>query len=844
MSSVAVAAVFIFCFLCFRLTVSQTKFTKEPPSTVSAGLGSSAIFSWDFSFGNLGDFEKVVWGQTDKNDRILDNYITIWKSGLAQKNPKLDNSFKSRLSWAGNISQHGGLFDFIFKNVTKSDETRTYGCTAYVSGSDYRSGPIKLAVLIPPTITHRSNKTIDVEEGVNVTLHCDAIGDPTPSVLWVKDGKTLQNGTSTPTLQIPRIELRDAGTYVCTAANQAGSTSYSVQVRVVRYKPYINKTATTDPLIKSWINHTTTLKCAVDANPSANFTWLKHGQPILAGVRFMHGMSTLMLIPKTMGDFGLYSCKAENEKGSMVYNITVERLYSPGPPVINKFTSDVLSVNVSWDAPQDDTDGGIFDYKITILEENYLMTQQHHGIKQTFFSFQNLKQNRSYIVFLQARNIVGYGESANGTVRTLEADPPNPPDIKAISEVLALNITWHSSIEDSKIEILDYRIKVIDSITHRQENEYTGIRNTSLLIENLRRNKTYIVFIQARNEAGYGQFANTSATTLLPGPPDTPFISNISVVGKRCSLHWRTPYNGESPIKIYIVHLWVLITAANGSSHKEHLSSWNTTEMSYALDLDWDRNYSAAISAWNKYGESLGLSLMERQFSTAKEPEEESTTTESSTTVTLPHTTYSPSEESTTAESSTAVTLRHTTYFQSEGLSSSTVVSQTELPVITQELKGSSAERKSEKDTFAYLLPLWIILLAFAVPIIFFLSWKASKKITRCRGLKVTDFDGDCEQGNAFSLSKMEKLKERRISKHYETLIEDLEGHRNHGHCMEDESVIDNGNPVTDHQQIPGSIGTCDQTYEKPDSPGSKQDSIDLTKDDAKPFENFQMALK
>ena len=61
------------------------------------------------------------------------------------------------------------------------------------------------------------------------------------------------------------------------------------------------------------------------------------------------------------------------------------------------------------------------------------------------------------------------------------------------------------------------------------------------------------------------------------------------------------------------------------------------------------------------------------------------------------------------------------------------------------------------------------------------------------------------------------------ISKHYETLIEDLEGHRNHGHCMEDESVIDNGNPVTDHQQIPGSIGTCDQTYGKPDSPGSKQ---------------------
>ena len=102
----------------------------------------------------------------------------------------------------------------------------------------------------------------------------------------------------------------------------------------------------------------------------------------------------------------------------LLFNIFLD---SPGPPVINKFTPDVLSVNVSWNAPQDDTDGGIFDYKITILEENYRMIQQYHGIKQTFFNSQNLKQNRSYIVFLQARNIVGYGESANGTVRTLEA---------------------------------------------------------------------------------------------------------------------------------------------------------------------------------------------------------------------------------------------------------------------------------------------------------------------------------------------------------------------------------------------------------------------------------------
>ena len=70
----------------------------------------------------------------------------------------------------------------------------------------------------------------------------------------------------------------------------------------------------------------TTLKCAVDANPSANFTWLKNRRPILAGVNLAHGMSTLTLTPKTVGDFGLYSCHATNNKGKVSYNITMEQL--------------------------------------------------------------------------------------------------------------------------------------------------------------------------------------------------------------------------------------------------------------------------------------------------------------------------------------------------------------------------------------------------------------------------------------------------------------------------------------------------------------------------------------
>ena len=41
--------------------------------------------------------------------------------------------------------------------------------------------------LEPPTISNGANRTLDVEEGDDVPLHCDANGDPMPlAVTWKK----------------------------------------------------------------------------------------------------------------------------------------------------------------------------------------------------------------------------------------------------------------------------------------------------------------------------------------------------------------------------------------------------------------------------------------------------------------------------------------------------------------------------------------------------------------------------------------------------------------------------------------------------------------------------------
>lgn len=86
-----------------------------------------------------------------------------------------------------------------------------------------------------------------------------------------------------------------------------------------------------------------------------------------------------------------------------------------------------------------------------------------------------------------------------------------------VPNVLSLNVTWFSSIEDNSIKIYDYLVKVVDYVSNTLVQEYKKVKETSLVINKLMKNRTYFVAIQARNEVGYGKPSNVSATTLLAG---------------------------------------------------------------------------------------------------------------------------------------------------------------------------------------------------------------------------------------------------------------------------------------------------------------------------------------
>ena len=95
-----------------------------------------------------------------------------------------------------------------------------------------------ILISVPPHIS-RGPESIIAYITHNVTLPCDAIGLPTPMVMWDKGGRPLSYGRRTRfhkldhgSLLITDVREMDAGDYYCLVVNQAGSDTMKIHLKV------------------------------------------------------------------------------------------------------------------------------------------------------------------------------------------------------------------------------------------------------------------------------------------------------------------------------------------------------------------------------------------------------------------------------------------------------------------------------------------------------------------------------------------------------------------------------------------------------------------------------------
>ncbi|XP_061057036.1 muscle, skeletal receptor tyrosine-protein kinase isoform X5 [Eubalaena glacialis] len=227
------------------------------------------------------------------------------------RNKILIKLFDTRYS----IRENGQLLTIL--SVEDSDDG-IYCCIANngVGGAAESCGALQ--VKMKPKIT-RPPINVKIIEGLKAVLPCTTMGNPKPSVSWIKGDSALRENSRTAVLEsgslrIHNVQKEDAGNYRCVAKNSLG-TAYSklAKLEVEVFARILRPPESHNVTFGSFV----TLRCTATGIPVPTITWIENGNAVSSGsiqesVKDRVIDSRLQLfITKP----GLYTCIATNKHG-------------------------------------------------------------------------------------------------------------------------------------------------------------------------------------------------------------------------------------------------------------------------------------------------------------------------------------------------------------------------------------------------------------------------------------------------------------------------------------------------------------------------------------------------
>jgi len=131
--------------------------------------------------------------------------------------------------------------------------------TAALEALGITDGEKQTAITYAPSFTKRLQSQ-DVLQGAPVKFSCKTIGEPRPSVTWLKDGKPIEEredivfdaDENTFRLVIRQVQESDAGLYQCIISNSAGETRCTATLTVQSAE--VEEEETVDRRKRKWLN--------------------------------------------------------------------------------------------------------------------------------------------------------------------------------------------------------------------------------------------------------------------------------------------------------------------------------------------------------------------------------------------------------------------------------------------------------------------------------------------------------------------------------------------------------------------------------------------------------------
>ncbi|XP_057676251.1 neural cell adhesion molecule 1a isoform X5 [Corythoichthys intestinalis] len=467
--------------------------------------------------------------------------------------------------------------ELVIKGVVKVDEGE-YTCLAKNKAGEM-SQEVGLNVFVQAKITYLNNETA-TEFDEEVTLTCEASGDPTPSISWSFQNRMFSEGEQASwtrpdqyeshdrnivvrsharvsSLLLKNVDFTYAGQYLCTASNSIGQDNQPVYLEV-RYAPKILGVVT----VYTWEGNPANISCEVEAHPGASVTWFRDGLQLpsanITGVKIYStpSISYLEVSPESQGDFGSYNCTATNVMGTESKEFLLIQAEVPSPPEIRRTEPFSSSAVVEFDEP--DSFGGvpIIKYRVQWRPDGQGWTGKEYDATEdmTRINIAGLTPDTTYEIKMSAINGKGESESSTavkfmtGPIPSSEVPPiivttsmalrePSAPKLEAMvqNQGNTLKVNWIKQ-DDGGSPIKHYLVRYKPKHVSDWKPEIRIPHGSEHVVLNgLDWNTEYEVRIVAvnskgRSEPGVLSFRTATEPTTMPGASGSG-LSTGAIVG-------------------------------------------------------------------------------------------------------------------------------------------------------------------------------------------------------------------------------------------------------------------------------------------------------------------------
>uniref|UniRef100_A0A4W5QIH0 Neural cell adhesion molecule 1 n=1 Tax=Hucho hucho TaxID=62062 RepID=A0A4W5QIH0_9TELE len=430
--------------------------------------------------------------------------------------------------------------ELIIKDVKKVDEG-DYTCIARNKAGE-KEEEVSLNVFVQPKITYLVNQTAsELEE--QITLTCEASGDPTPTITWSFGRRVFTEGEQSldgnvvvrsharvSSLTLKYVQFTDAGHYLCTARNSIGQDQQTMYLEV-RYAPKIQGSVT----VYTWEGNAANISCEVLAHPGASVVWFRDGQQLSSinttNVKIYNtpAVSYLEVTPDSQNDFGSYNCTATNMIGAESKEFLLIQADVPSAPAIERVEPFSSTAVVEFEEP--DASGGvaILKYRAEWRMQGENWTGREYDAEEGEITIVGLKPETFYEVKMSAINGKGEGESSPPlNFKTEPVREPSPPKLEGKLQTTgnALKVNWIKQDDGGspiKHYLIQYKAKHVPDwkpeIRLPNGSEY-------VVLNSLDWNTEYEVYVVAENQRGKSLpgtlfFRTAAEPTAIPDTMDS-----------------------------------------------------------------------------------------------------------------------------------------------------------------------------------------------------------------------------------------------------------------------------------------------------------------------------------